>query len=190
MYPISPRSPKIHRHVGQASGLTAEQMDTVIAAARGKEQQANLAGQVQDSEVRRSRTHWLRYEPGVAWLYERLANLVGRTNAEHWRFDLAGFGESFQITLYDSAEEGFYDWHMDMGAPGITRKLTTVIQLTDPADYDGGNLEIFCTNTVQSVHKERGWAVTFPSFVMHRVSPVTRGERWVLVAWTCGPAFR
>ena len=119
----------------------------------------------------------------VASHYTRMANdLAG------WNFDIK-YPENVQVGRY--VEGGHYDWHHDTQSPdvnGFQRKLSCSILLNDSSDYDGGLLEIkdvsIAPPTVQ------GSVIIFPSIVSHRVSPVTRGERYSAVCWTVGPAFK
>jgi PKHD-type hydroxylase len=82
-----------------------------------------------------------------------------------------------------------YGWHLDYGG-GISRKLSLAIQLTDPSEYEGGNLQIMTSGEPQNMRKQRGLIAVFPSYVLHQVTPVTQGSRQSLVAWVSGPAFK
>jgi PKHD-type hydroxylase len=82
-----------------------------------------------------------------------------------------------------------YGWHQDYGAK-VSRKLSLTVQLTDPSEYEGGNLQIMTTGTPVNARKQRGLIVAFPSYVLHQVTPVTQGSRQSLVAWVSGPAFK
>jgi PKHD-type hydroxylase len=82
-----------------------------------------------------------------------------------------------------------YNWHQDFGT-GVSRKLSNVVQLSDPSEYEGGNLQIMTNSGVQRIRKKRGLAVAFPSFTFHTVTPVTAGTRQSLVAWVSGAPFR
>lgn len=105
-------------------------------------------------------------------------------------FDLYGFVEDFQYIVYNS-DNSHYDWHMDKGTlTSPPRKLSLVLQLTDPSEYEGGDLELnYCSQPVKT-KKERGLVYAFPSWVVHRVTPVTKGVRKTLVVWIAGPKFR
>lgn len=126
------------------------------------------------------------------WLFTRLADYIAYANALHWQFDLLGFDEPSQYTRYDAQELGHYDWHMDMincwNKP--PRKLSAVIQLSAPDEYEGGE---FCikTNSADTVlSKEKGTLIIFPSYILHKVNPVTYGIRRSLVCWIGGPKLR
>ena len=115
--------------------------------------------------------------------------MVSSVNAANFRFDLTGFGEGLQLTLYEGSDNGTYDWHCDRGAI-VSRKLSLVHQLTDPSRFEGGNLEILQINKPITLKKQRGLITVFPSYTTHRVTPVTSGERSSLVVWISGPPFK
>jgi PKHD-type hydroxylase len=68
--------------------------------------------------------------------------------------------------------------------------LSLVLQLSDPAQYEGGNLQVMTGSEPQTVRKQRGLVAAFPSYVLHQVTPVTQGTRQSLVAWVSGPQFK
>ena len=112
-------------------------------------------------------------------------------NSQFYKFELTGFGEALQLTNYDHSEQGMYGWHQDYGSVGgPSRKLSLVLQLTDPSEYEGGNLQIMTSGEPINVHKQRGLVTVFPSYTVHQVTPVTQGSRQSLVAWITGPEFR
>ena len=80
---------------------------------------------------------------------------------------------------------------MDKGALGTSsRKLSIVVQLSEPNEYQGGDLQFMYASEPYTAIKEKGSVYTFPSFVMHKVTPVFSGVRRTLVAWVAGPAFK
>ena len=92
--------------------------------------------------------------------------------------------------MYDGSGT-HYDWHVDnnMLTDLPPRKLSMSVQLSDPDDYDGGGLEISDGQIVEATDA-RGAVIVFPSYRVHRVTPVTEGVRRSLVVWANGPAFR
>ncbi len=136
--------------------------------------------------LRDSRVTWLQPTVQTEWLFARLQAALGQVN-RHYGFALKGFYEGAQIATYDSG--GHYGWHMDIGQ-GIygNRKFSMSLQLSDGQDYDGGDLQ-FRART-EPVLRERGSLIVFPSYLEHRVTPVTRGQRVSLVSWVAGPPFR
>mgnify|MGYP002831124982 CR=1 FL=1 len=107
-------------------------------------------------------------------------------------FDLDAFDESPQVARYGAEREGHFGWHSDIGDGRLAarRKLTMVVQLTCPGRYCGGTLEIMPSAHSLKAAPERGTATLFPSFLLHRVTPVSQGERHSLTIWAHGPAFR
>ncbi len=151
-----------------------------------------------ESSIRDSATAWLPSDERTAWIHDRLAGVAEWANRAYG-FDLDGFVEDLQFTSYDRAG-AHYTWHQD-GLDGELghRKLSIVVQLTDPAEYRGGDLEFLevaedydagqRADYLGSVRRQ-GAAVVFPAFEFHRVLPLRSGVRHSLVAWIGGPPFR
>ena len=155
-------------------------------------QDAALVGGATRHGIRRADIAWLDDLDGATGIMERLVDLVAAANREEYGFDLTDFAESAQVARYDAARQGHFDWHSDIGAGALAekRKLTIVVQLSDPETYKGGTLELRPSSTVHVAAATRGTATIFPSFVLHRVTSVTQGVRWSLTLWAHGPAFR
>ena len=90
----------------------------------------------------------------------------------------------------------YYHWHEDQGAKpneqGNIRKLSCSVQLCHPNEYEGGDLQFVTPHgefTVDQI-KPKGSICIFPSFVKHRVTPVTSGIRQSLVIWSLGQPYR
>lgn len=66
------------------------------------------------------------------------------------------------------------------------RKLSMSLQLSDPNDYEGGELLLHLSHNPTVISKQKGMMVFFPSHTLHEVTPVTKGERYSLVAWIHG----
>lgn len=130
---------------------------------------------------------WVPHEAAEAWVRE-LQGLAQTLNERYWHFDLEPLAESLQYTVYEPGD--YFGWHTDAG-PGVPpRKLSISVQLTEPSEYDGGELQVQMTDQLIAMPRQAGQAIVFPSFVRHRVTPVTRGVRRALVAWIGGPPFR
>ena len=161
-------------------------------AAGGELVEAGLVGKVKNDGIRRAGLAWLDERAGAGWVMDRLIALVAEANREHFDFALDDFAESAQVARYGAEAAGHFDWHSDIGHGPVAarRKLTLVAQLSDPAGYAGGTLELMPDARPHPAPRPIGAAVLFPSFVLHRVTPVTAGERWSLTVWAHGPAFR
>lgn len=198
--------PEEHREYRSAlvypSVFTVRQCERIIAAAAGLGIEAGYVGgghgdATHDDEVRRSNTAWIPPEEPFLWIFDKLAGIVRRANRTYG-FDLIGFTEELQFTEYEGAG-AFYTWHQD-GLDGdlAVRKLSLVVQLSDPDDYEGGNLELFAVDEDEADDptswrarvRGRGAVIVFPSFEFHRVTPLLSGTRRSLVCWVGGPPFR
>lgn len=150
---------------------------------------ALVGGNRQDSDIRRSNVSWINNNSDNMWIFDRLSHVVSTMNASTYRYDLSGFGEPLQLTNYDSSDAGMYAWHQDFGSV-VSRKLSLVLQLSDPVEYEGGTLEYLQSSFPEKVSKKRGLITLFPSFMLHQVTPVTQGNRQSLVCWLTGPQFK
>lgn len=127
--------------------------------------------------------------PDIMWFYERVAGIVRDFNQRTFRFDLRGFSEPPQYMVYNGAEGGHFDWHMDTGSRP-PRKLSLTIQLSDPAAYTDCDLQFNTGTVTYNAPRDRGMVVGFPSHTIHRVTPITSGTRKAIVAWITGPDFK
>ena len=150
------------------------------------------------------------------WIYKEIQPLIHEANREAgWNFEW-DHSESCQFTKYGVGQ--YYGWHCDSWDEpykrdkledgtypvdhGKIRKLSVTVSLNDPDEYDGGNLEFDFRNQIYwernkkkaikscTEIRPRGSIIVFPSFVWHRVAPVTRGTRYSLVIWNLGQPFK
>jgi len=185
-----------HPYVQWRQALSPQECRQVIEAGEAKQlQDAKVRISDMDEDYRRSKVSWLT-EEDVPWLYERLEWIVQQLNGQFYQYDLWGFDEDMQYTVYESEDEGFYDWHVDHFQSiennidlRRQRKMSLTIQLNDATQYVGGDI-LFNTGRVERGPKGLGTAIMFPSHTLHKVNPVTEGIRRSLVVWICGPHFR
>jgi predicted 2-oxoglutarate/Fe(II)-dependent dioxygenase YbiX len=177
--------------VATARGFLSDaEMDRLIGEHRSLLTEGMLGAGQKASHIRRSQVAFLGMEDKYRWLYERIWDAAQEVNRRGFGVDIAGVEGNIQLARYDSSDEGFYDWHTDFAGFRPLRKISISVQLSGPNEYDGGELELFFNNRPQSLEKARGALLAFPSFVLHRVAPVTRGTRWSLVAWILGNRWR
>ncbi|HEY1877424.1 MAG TPA: hypothetical protein VGG66_08130 [Rhizomicrobium sp.] len=95
---------------------------------------------------------------------------------------------------YACWEGAFTDGELDRiaarGDLAKRRKLSMPVQVSDPSSYDGCDLQFHAANHIDTAPRMRGAVIAFPSYVLHRVTPITRGIRKSMVVWTTGPKFR
>lgn len=180
------------RHLSLPNALTPQDCARIVAlAAASPLSDAGLV-RAKSHDIRRADLAWLEDIPAADWVMDKMVRLVAQANREGFGFDLDDFAESAQIARYGADRQGHFDWHSDIGAGPLAarRKLTVVVQLSDPAAYQGGAMELRPDSNVAQADLKLGTATIFPSFVLHRVTPVTIGARWSLTLWAHGPAFR
>ena len=143
-----------------------------------------------DERVRASGIAAISHSEATNPLFQRLAGIVRELNDKVYKFDVAGI-EALRYTVYRGAEAGHYDWQIDYD-PNTPqpRKLTLCLQLTEPTRYQGCDLQFQAGPRVGAAPKTRGTVIVFPSFFLHRVTPILSGTRKALTAWAVGPEFR
>lgn len=131
----------------------------------------------------------------MPWLFNRVRERCEWVNRSYG-FDIHGLYEDIGVMRYDAATPetpaGHYHWHQDFGGGKYSRrKISIVSLLSEPTDFDGGELLMFADRGQERMSlNERGDMVLFPSWAPHCVVPVARGRRYSLVAWVSGPRFR
>ncbi len=177
----------------------------------GEMSDSRLIGDALNKDKRNSQNAWI---PSQHWVGGFLWHYVMRANRENFLYDLRCIdGESIQYTRY--AEGQFYNWHNDAGlasqykpvsvgnrAEGLgqdflneniemVRKLSFVLQLSDPDDYEGGNLQMLDeSGRLYVAPRQRGTVILFDSRTQHRVQKIKSGVRKSLVGWTVGPRWK
>lgn len=144
--------------------------------------------EVADKGMRDSTVSWLTLEQDTHWLFDKIGQIVSQVNYDHFMLNIDGI-ESFQFTRYGLNQH--YDWHWDVSLhyAEFERKISVVMMLDDPEDYEGGEFEL-CTNgnlnNVMVVKPKKGEMIFFNSWMPHRCLPVTKGVRRTLVTWIMG----
>jgi PKHD-type hydroxylase len=204
-----------HQTVWYFSGLSEKVIESIEEDLRVYDNEVNdsiLTGNVVDHKIRNSKNTWIptsHWIAGLAWHY------VERSNRENFLYDIDHIdGESMQYTHYGVGE--YYKWHSDAdlssaytpeSGEGRTweshenylnkkcekiRKLSFIIQLSNPEDYDGGNVQFMSLGGKKSyfLPREKGTIAVFDSRADHRVHKITRGKRKSIVGWVVGPRWR
>ena len=172
---------------------------------------SRLMGDALNKDKRNSKNAWIpttHWTAGLVWHY------IERANRENFLYDIRNIdGESMQYTEYGVGE--FYTWHNDAGISchykpvsvgnhhegrqqdfiqenlELVRKLSFVVQLSDPEDYEGGNLQLIAEDGKSYfAPRKKGTVIVFDSRTSHRVLKVTKGKRKSLVGWVVGPRWK
>jgi PKHD-type hydroxylase len=188
-----------HPWVWWDGAFTAEEIDKIVAycTARDIEEADTLGGK--NEKVRISDIKFHHWNEELDWLFGRFNQVIEVINNRWYGFALNGY-ESVQFTQYRAEVAGKYDWHFDMcvGEDYLPaemiepRKLSFTLLLNDPGvDFKGGDFQFNLGNEqeARTAESKKGRIIAFPSFMIHRVTPVTEGIRRSLVIWVTGPKF-
>ncbi len=176
------------------SFLSHEECKAIVEG--GERRLVLAAGKTEDQRttLRQSETGWLSSDDEHRWLFQRVTDCINEINRNWFGYHLIGF-EGIQFTKY-SHDEGkagdHYGPHKDtrLLADGTIRKLSFTVQLSDPDLYEGGDVVLYDSFTdFAALSRSRGSISFFPSYTIHEVTPVSRGLRYSLVGWACGPSF-
>ena len=172
---------------------------------------SELIGRHKDKNKRNSENAWINTNH---WIAGFLWHYVNKANRENFLYDLTNIdGENLQYTKYSEGQN--YNWHNDAGlatqfkptavgndnekltqdyVPQMTehvRKLSFSLQLSDPDDYEGGNVQfIDDENRSFMAPRQRGAIILFDSRTRHRVLKVKKGVRRSIVGWVLGPRWK
>lgn len=193
MWNIAPKNTPNEAYVWLTDVFTNDEIDLIIDIGKSlplEDGRVNNTG-ISALDSRRSKISWITPTVNTEFIFQRIANAIHQVNNDFFKYDLTEM-EDLQFTEYDSSYLGMYQNHTDDGFEACDRKLSFSLQLSDPTDYEGGDLLVyrFKLNHPASVHKQKGFLAVFPSWTIHEVTPVTAGTRYTLVGWCHGPRFR
>jgi predicted 2-oxoglutarate/Fe(II)-dependent dioxygenase YbiX len=174
--------------------FTPQECDRIIQLVRDAYPVTSSVGGTKESSkidrsIRSADIYNLENDEENKWIYDKVTNAVSVANAMHFDYDISGITHSIQLIHYkaDAEVPGHYDWHVDAGrGEPATRKISFTAQLSDPRDYEGCELLVNDHGNIIEAPKERGSINMFPSYQVHKVCPITRGERFALVLWIHG----
>ncbi len=167
--------------------FTKEECEQIIEI--GKKKIPIDAKTKEKTDLRQSSISWLYSTDNLDWAFQKISNVVIDLNKKYFGFDIFGFNEGLQFTNY-KAPSGKYGKHIDRTHGINVRKLSLSIQLNNPQDYQGGELWLYEDDRGIEMNKEQGTLILFPSYTLHEVKPVTKGERNSLVTWITGKPFK
>ena len=144
-----------------------------------------------DSEIRNSKIKPLLYDDLSEWLYDKFKTLAIEANNSIWKFDISSIRDAIQVAEYvEGVQYDSYNWFLDIGSNTNYRKISIEVQLSDPSKYEGGDLQIWSSGEFKTMPKFKGCVVLFPSFLLQRMTPITKGFRKSLILSVGGVSFR
>lgn len=201
-FPVHYYAPPVESAVCLHQGFTPDECDQIVdmceliahqegGFAKGRVG-TNVPGGEDRPDARITNVVWLNPTHENDWVHHRISHMVARTNFEKFHLDLIHF-DGHQFSQYLGSEEGHYDWHVDVvdtpQAGHLHRKLSVSVILSEPEDYEGGELLFNVSGNqdrAKSMKPKKGDIVFFYSHVPHKVMPVTKGVRNALVTWVMG----
>lgn len=197
------RSFLIHNSIKVESAFSEEEIDLIVNSLHDeKTEQGQIGTSETETETllkyRSSNITFINYSKKHSWIFEKFNKIIQTVNEEYYNFDLNGY-DFIQYSVYDSNQKGHYDYHIDLMLDLVPqkeydflcRKLSFSLCLSQQGiDYSGGDFKIKIGSEGNSMKLNKGDMIVFPSFILHKVEPVTEGVRKSLVGWVVGPKFR
>lgn len=180
------------------SYFTTDQCNEIIQLSKTlpeEDGKIGVDGALIANESRRSKIRFIqKTDSRFNFLFDAIWKMAIECNNEWFGFHLSKI-DFLQFTEYSEAYRGEYQRHHDVfyinNDPVYHRKLSCVIQLSDPETYDGGDFEVYETHHPLPIEvRNKGTVIWIPSFTRHAVTPVTRGTRYSMVGWIDGPKWR
>ena len=168
--------------------ISSEECEEIITKYKDKELTAGKTDNEDTDKSRRALIHWVDKE---SMLTRMVMSFMTEANERFFGYKIDG-SEAVQFGKYD--EGGKYDWHTDThnASDQTLRKLSTIVQLSNPDNYEGGEFQFF--NGVEEPEdlkiKSQGSVIVFDSRDWHRLTPITSGVRYSLAQWSQGPKFQ
>jgi len=146
--------------------------------------------EVVDQNVRSNGIAWIDdLNETTEWLYRKITDYVNNVNNQYWKYNIE-YIPPLQYTNYSEINDHF-NYHIDMMIKGTdTRKISFSIQLDAEDSYEGCDLYIKINDDDIHASRKKGSINFFPSFLLHKVTPLESGERNCIVGWVCGPDFK
>ena len=173
--------------------LSDIECDKLIQALDTEElKEGELVGDYTDGIINKNVRQTLNIDFRDENLFVKLNNAIKLANEQYFNYDIDSI-DTLRFLKYGIG--GTYNWHTDYGRHECSmRKLTAIIQLSDGNDYEGGDFEFGLTdkegNGLIKGNRTKGCLIVFPSFLSHRVTPITKGKRYSIITWMEGDTFR
>jgi len=118
---------------------------------------------------------------------------ASQVNSDGWRFELTGIPADDMpwLVRHKKGESKGIEWQVDLAESFTSsRKLCFIVQLSDSNSYEGGDVILHNTPAQTEGYRAQGSIIVFPSYWLHKVTPVTKGTRQSIVGWMHGHSFR
>ena len=200
------------------NAYTPEECDRIVAYKNKYKRQdaaayntdASNRKNLMDDQSRLSDVHFFRYYD-ESWIIDKTIKAASKFNDKFCKYNIDWFGLNHEMQLANYDKPGhWFDWHRDLNFHSYDehkesieqgkykRKISAIIQLTDPKEYVGGRLQLGTEqeklraepNDTHQSHLQKGSMLFFPSFVNHMVDKLVSGSRQSFTIWYLGPPWR
>lgn len=195
MYKINKYSVHLPEYGVLTDSFSKEEVDKIIFLEKilkfEKGAVGHPAASQVDNKARNSKVAFLPIDPATTeWVWQKLGAIIPKVNYDLFMRDIEAI-EALQYTIYSSRDNQFYDWHLDSHDmyTDFERKISGVLVLSDPEEYEGGEFELIPSGDPTRSEKfkaAKGEIIFFSSRMPHKVHPVTKGTRKSLVFWVLG----
>ena len=185
--------PPMEQHIVWSGGFTEEECNMIkqtgelaefVEAKIGSYEKSQI-----DEDIRKTKLVWIEPVEENHWIFERMNEFAAKINFDKFQMKLKQF-DCFQYSKYSVGDH--YDWHTDLIMTphnGLYRKLSFSLMLSNKDEYEGGDFLLNLNgsnNKCDTVELKKGDLIVFYSYLPHKVTPVTKGERVALVTWALG----
>lgn len=143
-----------------------------------------------DSNLRNCYVTYVDKTDKNKWIHDRIEKCIKEENEKYWKCQITDYSQPMRLMTYKK-DQHFGSWHQDNGVKETSfRKLTAILQVSDPKDYEGGEFQISGSEELPPESKKQGNIIIFPCYLLHRVTKVTKGTRHSVVHRAIGEPFR
>tara|TARA_R100000329_G_scaffold138152_1_gene119481 strand:+ start:82 stop:654 length:573 start_codon:yes stop_codon:yes gene_type:complete len=183
------RLDEVSEYAWQLDVFSKEECSKIIKY--GKKQKSEKATTFSKVLDMRKNTNicWLSPDQEIDWVFQRLTSVILNLNEKYFKFNLFALNEPLQFTHYHR-KGACYKKHVDKAYNQSVRKLSISVQLSDESSYDGCELHLHNDEHPHVAKKDLGSLTAFPSYTLHEVTSLKKGERFALVTWVTGEGFK
>lgn len=180
---------RVHNYAWQLNVFTEDECKKIIEIKKSIEKSKPITFAEHTVDYRlKTDIYWIQPNDTTAWIFKRLTDSILYLNDNFFKFNLFGFNSDLQLTHYHS-KGAKYKKHIDRGLNTCVRKLTASIQLSESTSYKDCDLILYLDEKPTHVVRDIGSLTVYPSWVLHEVSELKKGERYSLVCWATGEQF-
>lgn len=119
-----------------------------------------------------------------------IRSVTKKANDEIYDFNLLGIIDQDYPQIFKYSKDDYYNWHSELNVVAPSRKLTFIVNLNDPSEYKGGDIEFLNVDTSTANILEQGTCLIFPSYIVYRITPVLEGSKNIIIGHVHGAVFK